>query len=141
MYLATRTPSERCLYSGSKGPVHSLNSCLSHSSKLAQHSYRTSPRAAPSCHLSVLAYRLVPASPWVCLLLKHNPAPMEMTGSNTLLPTQQISVNKAGLWRPLPGTPTARGSPHPIHRAETFPKMSQWQAQSLELTSTPGFFI
>lgn len=52
--------------------------------------------------------------PWVCLLLKHNSEPMEMTGSNTGQPTRPIPVNRAvAVTAICQEHPTARGSPHP----------------------------
>lgn len=67
---------------------------------------RTSPQAAPllppPCSLS-----------WVCVLLEHNPALMDMTGSNTRLPTQPIPINRVDVAAICQEHPTARGSPHP----------------------------
>lgn len=64
--------------------------------------------------------------PWVCLLPKHNSAPMEMTGSNTLLPTWQISVNKAGAVETI-----ARNTPLP----EAHPTLSTGQEHFLKCHS------
>lgn len=64
--------------------------------------------------------------PWVCLLLKHNSASMEMTGSNTLLPTWQISVNKAGAVETI-----ARNTPLP----EAHPTLSTGQEHFLKCHS------
>lgn len=69
-------------------------------------------RQHPSCPLSGLQGSI--CLPWVCLLLKHNPEPMEMTGSNTGQPTQPIPVNRAVAVAAIcQEHPTARGSPHP----------------------------
>lgn len=66
-------------------------------------------------------YLPLPALPWVCLLLKHNPAPMEMTGSITANPSQQ----SRGCGSRSPGTPHCqRLSLLHFHEAESFPKMS-----------------
>lgn len=52
------------------------------------------------------------------------------------------SEQSGGRGSHLPGTlHCQRLIPPHFHRAEPFPQMSQWQAQSLALTRTPGFFM
>lgn len=76
--------------------------------------HRISPQAAPQLPPPISGLQGSTCLPWVCLLLKHNPEPMEMTGSNTGQPTRPIPVNRAVAVAAIcQEHPTARGSPHP----------------------------
>ena len=92
--------------------VHNQNPCLSHAPADLPHLQNHAEpahRQHPSCRLPV------PALPWVCLLLKHNPAPMGMVGTSTGLPTWPIPANRGGaVTAVLQNTPLPEARPTPL---------------------------
>lgn len=150
-YTDSYTPSHEytlrgSLYLGSQGPVHKQNPCLSHTAQLAHHVYRTiqnqhtgsTPAATSMLWPAGLALGAPPPQPQS---YAHENDRQQLINDRTTY-TANPSEQSRGCGSHLSRTPHCqRLTPPCFHRAESFPKMSQWQAQSLALTRTPGFFM